>query len=252
MPILSTYHLSQTEKNNIETLINLSQIFDKQPFSLPLEEDGLYFLLYEENKLLSLLFALPLDSHTLECMALTRPDRRKEGLFVRLLAALADCEPEKDILFPNNPGNRLAVAVMEAIEAEEIEREHMMNLELAGRPSFASSFHDSWHLKADQKKGSSVLSYTLTNIQGQTAGQCFVDLQKTRGYFYGLEIQPKLRGQGLGTLFLSLVLSHLSSLPVPQRPTSLSLQVSGQNLPALALYKKAGFQITESLAYYLY
>ncbi|WP_243134402.1 GNAT family N-acetyltransferase [Enterocloster asparagiformis] len=34
--------------------------------------------------------------------------------------------------------------------------------------------------------------------------------------------------------------------------STLTLQVSGDNLPALRLYKKTGFHITETLSYYLY
>ena len=33
---------------------------------------------------------------------------------------------------------------------------------------------------------------------------------------------------------------------------TLTLQVSGQNLGALALYKKTGFRIRDTLSYYLY
>ena len=36
------------------------------------------------------------------------------------------------------------------------------------------------------------------------------------------------------------------------RLTAVSLQVSGENEPALALYKKTGFRITETLSFYLY
>ena len=32
----------------------------------------------------------------------------------------------------------------------------------------------------------------------------------------------------------------------------MTLQVSSQNVPALELYKKTGFRITETLSYYLY
>ena len=67
-------------------------------------------------------------------------------------------------------------------------------------------------------------------------------------YLYGFEIREDLRGQGYGKRFLNQVLLDLAK----HAPLPLRLQVSGENLPALSLYKKTGFQITETLSGYLY
>ena len=48
------------------------------------------------------------------------------------------------------------------------------------------------------------------------------------------------------------MLRKLQSLTPDLGLNSLTLQVSGKNLPALGLYEKTGFRIAETLSYYLY
>ena len=67
-------------------------------------------------------------------------------------------------------------------------------------------------------------------------------------YLYGLEIHQEDRGQGHGYHLLLQVIQDLAAL----NPLPLQLQVSGENAPAISLYKKTGFQITETLFGYLY
>lgn len=97
-------------------------------------------------------------------------------------------------------------------------------------------------------------------------------------YLYGFEVERSQRGKGYGTSFLQTVLVGLFSdtenlltdlytgRTVSDTPVAVSsrtgasgdhkrpvlLQVAGNNTPALALYKKTGFRITETLCCYLY
>ena len=67
-------------------------------------------------------------------------------------------------------------------------------------------------------------------------------------YLYSLYTLPRLRRQGLAyTFFLSLI-PILSAAGFEK----LRLQVSGSNEPAMKLYKKTGFHITETLSFYVY
>ena len=63
-----------------------------------------------------------------------------------------------------------------------------------------------------------------------------------------VEILPNLRNHGYGTVMICCLLDYLAETPIRK----VSLQVSGENFPAMALYKKTGFQIAETLSYYLY
>ena len=79
-------------------------------------------------------------------------------------------------------------------------------------------------------------------------GSLNISLYGTHYYLYGFEIREGQRGQGLGTSLLIKVLSFLAE----REPLPVTLQVSGSNGPALSLYKKTGFRITETLSRYLY
>ena len=61
-------------------------------------------------------------------------------------------------------------------------------------------------------------------------------------------VRPALRRRGIGSRALSHVLAFLAREGV----RLVFLHVSGNNLPAVSLYKKAGFRIAETLSYYLY
>lgn len=63
-----------------------------------------------------------------------------------------------------------------------------------------------------------------------------------------VEILPQYRRQGCGTALLEQLAAVLKHSGVRR----VILQVSGDNEASLALYKKQGFRITETLSYYLY
>lgn len=65
-------------------------------------------------------------------------------------------------------------------------------------------------------------------------------------YLYHVEIRPDMRGRGWGKALLDALLGQLAA------GSRIILQVSSLNAPALALYKKTGFGITETLSYYIF
>lgn len=65
-------------------------------------------------------------------------------------------------------------------------------------------------------------------------------------YLYHVEIRPDMRGKGWGKALLDALLGQLAA------GSRIILQVSSLNAPALALYKKTGFGITETLSYYIF
>ena len=64
----------------------------------------------------------------------------------------------------------------------------------------------------------------------------------TSAYLYSLETAPALRRRGLAGCFLAQLIRHLERKGIRR----ICLQVSGSNEPALQLYRKTGFRITES------
>ena len=64
-------------------------------------------------------------------------------------------------------------------------------------------------------------------------------------YLYHVEIRRELRSKGWGQALLEALFEELP------KGSLLTLQVSSLNTPALALYKKTGFRITETLSYFI-
>ena len=66
--------------------------------------------------------------------------------------------------------------------------------------------------------------------------------------FYGFRVHDLCRGLGIGEAAFYLVLNDL----IARGCTRIVLHVSSDNYPALSIYKKAGFRITETLSYFMY
>ncbi|MGN0159705.1 MAG: GNAT family N-acetyltransferase [Brotaphodocola sp.] len=83
----------------------------------------------------------------------------------------------------------------------------------------------------------------------QTLGSCQTSvLSDTAVCLHHVEILPQFRGCGYGTILIQQLILALKE----QGFSKIILQVSGDNSAALALYKKQGFRITETLSFYLY
>ena len=228
--------------------------YDHISFSFPLEEESICCLLYENERLLSALIAFFTDSDTMECYGCTLPGERQKGYFTSLLKELVNEYSDCDFIFPVYENCRDGIKTLQAMEASFCYTEHFMECSI---PVSAKSV-----LKEENKerKDLTILAHKNPDDQicyeffknRELVGMCSLDVQEKSAYLYGFEISEHLRGQGLGTACLDLFLKTYMSLPADQRTKTIYLQVSGDNLPAVALYKKAGFKIRESLSYYLY
>ena len=66
-------------------------------------------------------------------------------------------------------------------------------------------------------------------------------------YLYEVEVDKKKRNKGVATACLMQLFQRLSS----QSAVTIYLQVGSYNEPAVHLYKKLGFEISEALCYYI-
>ncbi len=173
-----------------------------------------------------------------------------------LLEELLKETGNNDLVFPAEETCEDTVLTLNAIGADLWYQEHLMELSSA-------AFMKTGLVKNNRFSESLTLSMTHENeeepslctflIKDSPVGSCYLDVRgQSASYFYGFEIAENLRNQGLGSACLSLLLETCFLRPGFKKLKKFSLQVSGQNGPAMALYKKAGFQITESLSYYIY
>lgn len=228
--------------------------YDHISLTLPLEEDCICCLLYENERLLSALITFFTDSDTMECYGCTLPGERQKGHFTSLLKDLVNDYPDCDFIFPVYENCQDGLKALQAMEASFCCKEHFMELSISG--SEKSNFLN------ENKDGSGLTISSLRNSGGficyeflkdnTVVGKCSLDIQENSAYLFGFEISKPLRGQGLGTACLDLFLKTYVSLAGDQRKDIIYLQVSDENPAAVSLYKKAGFHIRESLSYYLY
>lgn len=281
--ICQTGSLTDEQVKQVKQLICRCQETDCTSLFYPFEEEDCHhYLLYEHaggnfstsdntSTLCAVLAMIPCETEV-ECSAFTRPDRRRNGYFTALLETALETFEEYDILFPVTGNCPDTLATLEALDAEVESQELMMELELdewsngyadvTGYVLTESDMLESeddfcdiptddgrtWELRsadssgfADSSSAAGGASILLGTCQTTSVSDTCVCL-------HHVEILPQFRQKGYGTILLTRLLSALKESGTER----VILQVSGGNEAALALYKKQGFRITETLSYYLY
>ena len=270
MNIIRTEALCESQKNDLLTLQNICQGHDSISLTFPMEEGWVYYLLYDEDCLLSALSAFFNENSEWECCAFTLPQNRCQGCFTLIFEELLKETGDSDLIFSVQENCRDTVSALEAIGAVFWYQEHMMSLSFSGfsGSELAKGCHIPESISILPRESSLCPEgkFTLSKRQSfqdepvhyvflagdKAVGSCYLDSRENSSYFYGFEIPENLRNQGYGRACLSLLLNDFFTQSGTGKEETLFLQVSGQNVPAMALYKKSGFQITESLSYYIY
>lgn len=281
MKIIDTPILTEMQIEEAARLVSVCRAHDGIRLTYPSEETGggsRHYLFYEDGVTLAAILAmLPLDGQTAECCAFTHPAHRRQGCFSRLLAAAMERFEEYDILFGIPDACYPAAGVLSALGAELVSREHQMEILLpqglvsaSSGTGQASPSHAGLTLISQdypENCGRDTISTvdTATTIapaapmppttawtlaqDGFPIGRCLITpVSAACACLHHLEIQESLRHNGYGSDFLSLLLPRIAASGTGK----LILQVSGDNPAAIALYKKTGFGITETLSFYCY
>lgn len=77
-------------------------------------------------------------------------------------------------------------------------------------------------------------------------GECCLSEWSDGVYLFGMLVYARFRGQGFGTRILASLIAKLSE----EGCSRIVLEVSSDNLPALRLYRRMGFQVMESVSYF--
>lgn len=279
--VSDTDQLSESQIRDVQQLVMLCCRHDQISLSYPVtgavgEEASRHWLIYEDSGMLIAILGLVYYEDALaECTAFTHPAFRCQGLFEELLdLALEYCE-ERDILFPVSGSCPDTSAALQALSAELDFQEFQMEIELTASlaentlPHQGSDFHftlkknipepslpdisapdlsenpehadlDTWLLFSDAAPDMPCKTACGTCQTSPVSDSCVC--------LHHVEILPQFRRQGCGTALIQMLLSSLYQNGIRR----VILQVSGDNTAALALYKKTGFRITETLSYYLY
>ncbi len=78
----------------------------------------------------------------------------------------------------------------------------------------------------------------LRDASGALAGSCWLKVEGGIGEFYAVAVRPDLQGQRLGGVLMRAGTARLTGRGL----TAAALYVEGDNEPALALYRRSGFE----------
>lgn len=260
MNIVNALSLSREQIKEIHDITNLCRKQDGISLSCPNDGDD-FWLLYEgdpETSSIRAFFAVfKTDASCWECYAFTRPDSRGRGYFSALLEAVLTAGQEAgdpDLCFVTDNRCGDAQEILKHLEAEFWYDEYMMECKLDSASGLdldsASGFDLDLAMTVEDEgpEWGMTLRIAKDGSAAPPAGTCRLSLHGDSAYLYSLEIAPHLRCQGVGSMFVQGIMGMLKKDGCRQ----LRLQVSGTNEPALRLYRKTGFRITETLSYYLY
>jgi GNAT superfamily N-acetyltransferase len=228
--------------------------------------------------LLSAFAVISYDKETTECSAFTDPEHRRCGYFSQLLDLVLKDYDESALIFPVSDACAETLAVLEAMDARLDLTEYSMELDLDDAYLASHKLPDvseaettpdgSWFITMhDSAQGLFHPDETASGL----VDRYFAPLEKpdrelyiSDSEHYGryditsvsdhcvclhhVEVDAEHRRQGHATQMLEKLFALLAAAGIKK----VILQVSGGNDSALALYKKAGFRITETLLYYLY
>lgn len=244
MPIESCHTLNSSQKEQIHSLEERCR--RESPLSLTFPTEGFDHCLFyygESGALLSAAAFTTAAPGICECSALTDPAYRNRGLFSELLEAGLELIPEEsDILFYSDGSCKDTEKTLEALEAEFLTRDYMM--EFSPQAASSAVFPCPLSPAAVSRDEDGCLKFLFQT----NTGEALVSCAQNYYYFFSFEIRGHLRRMGHGEKLLKDILTYLYL----KNPMPVRLQVSGDNIPAMSLYKKTGFRITDTLSTYLY
>ena len=260
--ITHTTRLSRKEQEDIHRITALCRLADGLSLSCPGDGDE-YWILEEDTTAAAFLAVYKTEVTMWECCAFTHPDFRRKGYFSLLLEQVcrySEALGEPELCFVTDNKCPAAMAVLRELEAELWNEEYMMEYDVTaagtafgdGTSASPASLPD-MELDMDiRTTPEGLLICARRPGDNPTADgacvTCRLSLNGTGAYLYSLETIPALRRRGLASCFLMQLIRHLERKGIRR----ICLQVSGSNEPALHLYRKTGFRITETLSYYLY
>lgn len=232
------------------------------------------FLLYENRELISMLTMFIPTKQEAEISAFTLPEYRQNGYFNALLSKAVDelkkFEIQK-ILFVCESQSMSGKAVAIALKAEYDHTEYSMRYDRTklefmdqyrlslitpdiknldkiidiSMKTFDDGYEDSKSL-IENCLQSKPRKQFLAVLNDEIIGLGSINQQRDEALIFGFGIVPEYRGRGYGKELLHLIIDHLWQ----SGTTDIMLDVNSDNVHALELYKKCGFQIEIAFEYY--
>ena len=197
-----------------------------------------------EGKTVGFLSADFYNNEIVDICGYVLPKYRKLNLMSSLLDSFLTDYNDFYISAMLNSKNSTGCAVLSHLGFEKTATEYMMKFSLS---SACYKTLPKYVKIVDGNLESTTQSVKFEMVsQGATVGSCLIELFNDRTVcIHDVLVFDKYRGMGYGFKMLDAVISYLS-----KDHTYVLLHVSGDNKPAISLYKKLGFVVVDSAEIY--
>lgn len=197
-----------------------------------------------EGKTVGFLSADFYNNEIVDICGYVLPKYRKLNLMSSLLDSFLTDYNDFYISAMLNSKNSTGCAVLSHLGFEKTATEYMMKFSLSSAcyktlPKYVKI------VDGDLESTTQGVKFEMFS-QGATVGSCLIELFNDRTVcIHDVLVFDKYRGMGYGFKMLDAVISYLS-----KDHTYVLLHVSGDNKPAISLYKKLGFVVVDSAEIY--
>lgn len=277
MPISTYNFLNKEQIKDINNLISICNTYEDLKKSPILQNENLfqdmksYYLYYEKKELISVLIIEQLDLSEAEITGYTLPRFRRQGYFYKLLEEAMDelayynifrilliAEPKcksgtltakalaeyeySEYMLLHDLSELDKQSINHNIQYKEINHITDLNEQIVNS-TLLSEYFETAKFAIDTENIACIEAY----CNKEFLGICNVSLEMNKAYLFGLYVVDKFRRQGIGYSFVN----HIIEICIKNGKQGLTLQV-GNNINALNLYLKIGFQVQEQLDYYVF
>lgn len=282
MQILELRELDKNQIKEIENLEETCKNYDKTKGGAFLsneinfnKEINCFFLLYEEEILVSFLAMFIPTSQEAEISACTLPEYRRRGFFKRLLESAINELRKYDVremLFVNETSSndgRLTLRkfnvkydfseyllvyekdkfnkTQNKLKLYEIINQDVDEIAKLHTDIFNKTLEEGKAIINRAIESKDRISY-MAKIDNEIVGICSISLEGSNAFICGLGISTKYRGLGYGKEILSKGIEKALTLDIKD----IYLEVDSKNHIAYNLYINNGFKIKTQLDYYRY
>lgn len=286
MHLEKLHHLDEQQRIEVEKLVSNCLTADGLSRELYLDNDmNLYenldsfFLLYDQQQLVSVLTIFQINERQAEISGYTLPEKRKKGYFTTLLNAAEDELLDFDIydmifvVEPNSAGGKMAALsyggtflkseYLLSLKLEDYTKkysEFLSNLEFIITPLtskdimqaayihseiFKTEFHESEELIQNVLEYDGMVCY-VAKLEEELIGICNVNYGKEKASIFAYGVLPRFQGKGYGKGLINSVLKQL----IKEKISEVTLQVSSNSKSAIRIYNYLGFQVVTQYDYY--
>lgn len=285
MKILQLHKLNKQQIKDVEALVLECLRADGLERTLYLDNDinfyinlNSFFLLYEEQRLVSVLVIFEPVEEEAEISAYTLPSERKKGHFKALFQTAQKELLRFDlnrVLFVIEPKSQSGLAALKALKANYGKSEYLMIYKLQDKKSELDSFKtlvlkelfiegleaaadlSSRIFHTDLEEAQDVIAISMNSkymkcygayAKTKLIGICNISYGAEQASIFGFGILPDYQGKGYGRQFLKQIINQIQE----KGYQAVTLHVGSENNPAYSLYKSEGFVIQTQYDYYEY